>query len=193
MERKEGKMKRVKLIIILIGVLLFLPKITFAQEAILNGSEKNDLEKLKNYIVFETLNEKEKKRLSSLYRRDPQKFKKVIKEKLKQRKQYLRKLYKEDPEKFRKVIREARKRIRNRIERLRRENPQKFHRLIEKRRKLRRERFRRWCQDNPQKCERLLRKRKYFLRRKRQKNFPDRMFPRDFKGRKERGFGFKKK
>ncbi|MCD6583179.1 MAG: hypothetical protein J7K71_00605 [Candidatus Omnitrophica bacterium] len=125
-----------------------------------------DSKEVTSDVIFESLPKDDKEALLFLKEKDPNKFRKVIKEKLKKQKEYLKRLRREDPEKFNEIVRKAKKKIRKRLQRLREVNPEKFRELMRRRAFIRRKRLRELCRENPEKCKEVIARRREVLRKR---------------------------
>jgi hypothetical protein len=106
-------------------------------------------------VIFEVLSDEEKNNLVKLKAEDPQKFKAVIEQTLKEKGQYLKDLRESDPEEFKEVVRNAQQRIRERMETLREKDPEKFEEIITRARNRRRQHLEALCKEDPEKCKEL--------------------------------------
>lgn len=117
-------------------------------------------------LIFENLSQEEKNALAQLRKKDPEKFKEILKQKLKERREVLKKLKEENPEEFKKVMSRTRERIRQRMTKLKEEDPEKFKQLMQKRARMKKQRVKKLCRDDPEKCREILQKRKENFKKK---------------------------
>ena len=117
-------------------------------------------------LIFEGLSQEEKNALAELRKKDPEKFKESLKQKLKEQREVLKKLKEENPEEFKKVVGKKRQKIRERMRKLKEEDPEKFKELMCKRAQMRKKRLKKLCQDDPEKCREIMGKRREHFKEK---------------------------
>ncbi|UCC95553.1 MAG: hypothetical protein JSW40_02085 [Candidatus Omnitrophota bacterium] len=127
-------------------------------------------------VIFETLPEEEKEALAELRDKDPEKFKEVAQERIKERGVYLNSLKESDPEKFKEITEKALRTIRQKqaakvlvfeslserekknLANLKEKNPEKFREAIEKKLKAKGEYLKALKEKNPEKFKEVAQK-----------------------------------
>ncbi len=164
---------------LVVGVLAIGASLGYAQEevssqaevskAVLAGANREQMIGARREVLFESLSDKEKAKLLALKKTDPDKFREVVREKLKERWEYLKKLRQDNPEKFRKVMESARQRIRKRLEELRKKDPEKFKQIMAKHRERMRRRLEELRKKDPEKFRKVIARRRQMVRKRLEK------------------------
>ena len=122
--------------------------------------EYSEYEEVPAAIVFETFTHKEKDALVKLKKKYPEKFEKVIRKKIGQKRESLLKLKENDPEEFQRILTESHQKLLARLRKLGEEDPEKVKELIQESVMWRKERFRKLCEDDPEKGREVVAKRR---------------------------------
>lgn len=121
---------------------------------------------VENEVAFEVFSDQEKEDLVKLKKEDPEKFKELVKSKVKEKREYLRNLKESDPEKYKEVVSQAREKIKQRLQKLKEENPEKFEKIMQHRQQMRKKRLQQICESNPEKCAEIKQRRQEYLRQR---------------------------
>jgi len=145
-----------KLAVLVAGVFLISPVLSFAEEKAAPKPEGN------GGFIQQAPGQKRmnKEELLKLKKENPEKFKALMRERREQAHKRLEALKQSDPERYRKVMSRIHQRRIERMERLKKENPGKFKELMEKRKASIEARLEKLKTEDPQKYQRIMERRK---------------------------------